>query len=166
MSYSFSMAVVTNYKLVWNKINLLSHISCTVPMLEVSNQMSEPGSLFKVSRIASISCLSLSFCCFWQLSVDTSFPSCLHCTLAFSPCVHIVFPLCLCAPVFLSPFSSPIKITILWIKGPVWPVWACLVAQTVKNLPTMQKIQVESLAEEDSLEKGMTSIWQAWPHLN
>ena len=33
-----------------------------------------------------------------------------------------------------------------------------LVAQTVKNLPTMQETQVESLAQQDPLEKGMTSI--------
>jgi len=31
------------------------------------------------------------------------------------------------------------------------------VAQTVKNPPTMQEIQVQSLGWEDSLEKGMTT---------
>ena len=30
-----------------------------------------------------------------------------------------------------------------------------LVAQTVKNLPAMQEIQVHSLGQEDPLEKGM-----------
>ena len=30
-------------------------------------------------------------------------------------------------------------------------------AQTVKNLPTMQETQVQSLVSEDSLEKGMTT---------
>ena len=30
-----------------------------------------------------------------------------------------------------------------------------LVAQTVKNLPTMQETQVQSLGEEDPLEKGI-----------
>ena len=30
-------------------------------------------------------------------------------------------------------------------------------AQTVKNLPTMQETQVQSLDQEDSLEKGMAT---------
>ena len=30
-------------------------------------------------------------------------------------------------------------------------------AQTVKNLPTMQETQVQSLVSEDPLEKGMTT---------
>ena len=30
-------------------------------------------------------------------------------------------------------------------------------AQTVKNLPVMQEMQVQSLAQEDPLEKGMTT---------
>ena len=30
-------------------------------------------------------------------------------------------------------------------------------AQTVKNLPTMREIQVRSLGQEDSLEKGMAT---------
>ena len=34
-------------------------------------------------------------------------------------------------------------------------IWASLVAQTVKNLPAMQGIWVQSLGQEDSLEKGM-----------
>ena len=34
--------------------------------------------------------------------------------------------------------------------------WASLVAQTVKNLPAMQETQVQSLGQEDPLEKGMT----------
>ena len=33
-------------------------------------------------------------------------------------------------------------------------VWASLVAQTVKNLPTMLETQVQSMSGEDSLEKG------------
>ena len=36
-------------------------------------------------------------------------------------------------------------------------IWASLVAQMVKNLPTMQEIQVQSLGQEDSLEKGMAT---------
>ena len=34
---------------------------------------------------------------------------------------------------------------------------ASLVAQTVKNLPAMQKTQVRSLGQEDPLEKGMAT---------
>ena len=34
---------------------------------------------------------------------------------------------------------------------------ASLVAQVVKNLPTMREIQVRSLGQEDSLEKGMAT---------
>ena len=33
-------------------------------------------------------------------------------------------------------------------------IWASLVAQTVKNLPAMQEIEVQSLDWEDPLEKG------------
>ena len=32
-----------------------------------------------------------------------------------------------------------------------------LVAQTVKNLPSVQNTQVQSLSQEDPLEKGMTT---------
>ena len=35
------------------------------------------------------------------------------------------------------------------------PLWAPLVIQMVKNLPVMQEIWVQSLGQEDSLEKGM-----------
>ena len=34
--------------------------------------------------------------------------------------------------------------------------WASLLTQTVKNLPAMQKTQIQSLGWEDPLEKGMT----------
>ena len=34
---------------------------------------------------------------------------------------------------------------------------ASLVAQTVKNLPTMRETQVPSLGQEDPLEKGMAT---------
>ena len=36
--------------------------------------------------------------------------------------------------------------------------WASLVAQMVKNLPSMQEIQVRSLEREDPLEKGMATL--------
>ena len=32
-----------------------------------------------------------------------------------------------------------------------------MVAQTVKNMPAMQDTQVQSLGQEDSLEKGMAT---------
>ena len=35
--------------------------------------------------------------------------------------------------------------------------WGSLVAQMVKNLPAMQEIQVQSLGQEDPLEKGMAT---------
>ena len=40
------------------------------------------------------------------------------------------------------------------IGYPLQYSWASLVAQLVKNLPAMQKTWVQSLAWEDSLEKG------------
>ena len=43
-------------------------------------------------------------------------------------------------------------------------MWACLVAQTVKNSPAMQVSQVRSLGWEDPLEKGMVTHFSnlAW----
>ena len=35
--------------------------------------------------------------------------------------------------------------------------WASLVAQTVKNLPVIQAIQVRSLGQENTLEEGMNT---------
>ena len=37
------------------------------------------------------------------------------------------------------------------------PIWAFLVGQMVKNLPVVKEMQVQSLAWEDSLEKGMAA---------
>ena len=37
--------------------------------------------------------------------------------------------------------------------------WASLVAYMVKNLPAMQETQVQSLDQEDPLEKGMAFWW-------
>ena len=34
---------------------------------------------------------------------------------------------------------------------------SCLVAQMVKNLPAMQETHVQSLGQEDPLEKGMVT---------
>ena len=35
--------------------------------------------------------------------------------------------------------------------------WASMVAQTVKNLPVVQETLVQSLGQEDPLEKGMAT---------
>ena len=35
--------------------------------------------------------------------------------------------------------------------------WASLVTQMVKNLPAMQKTQIQPLSLEDSLKKGMVT---------
>ena len=48
------------------------------------------------------------------------------------------------------------------LSSQIWPapcssVCPSLVAQTVKNLPAMQEIQVRSLVWEDPLEKGMAA---------
>ena len=37
------------------------------------------------------------------------------------------------------------------------PIWASLVAQTIKNLPAMRETQVWSLGREDSLENGLAT---------
>ena len=36
-------------------------------------------------------------------------------------------------------------------------IWASLVTQTVRNLPAMQETQLQSLDQEDPLEKGMVT---------
>ena len=38
-----------------------------------------------------------------------------------------------------------------------YPIWASLVAQIVKNMPAMQETLVQSLGQEDPLEKGMAT---------
>ena len=73
----------------------------------------------------------------------------------------------ICTPICIALF----KIAKTW-KQPKWqmngwwcvvcvyagkPTWASLVAQTVKNLPAVQEIQVQSLGWEDVLEKGMVT---------
>ena len=42
------------------------------------------------------------------------------------------------------------------------PYWASLMAQMVKNLPTMQESCVQSLGQEDPLEEGMATHMLAW----
>ena len=43
----------------------------------------------------------------------------------------------------------------------VCPIWASLVAQRVKRLPTMQETWVQSLSQEDPLEKEMATPLQS-----
>ena len=43
----------------------------------------------------------------------------------------------------------------LLIRFNYYPYWTSLVAQTVKHLPTMQETWVQSLGQEDPLEKEM-----------
>ena len=43
------------------------------------------------------------------------------------------------------------------IRGFKWSLLASLLAQTVKNPPAMQETWVQSLGQEDFLEKGMVA---------
>ena len=43
------------------------------------------------------------------------------------------------------------------VKTPPFNAGASLVAQMVKNLPALQETGVQSLGQEDPLEKGMTT---------
>ena len=50
---------------------------------------------------------------------------------------------------------NPRNIEYLWQK--VYSKWASLIAQSVKNLPAMQKTRVQFLGREDPLEKEMAT---------
>ena len=50
---------------------------------------------------------------------------------------------------------NPRNIECLWQK--VYSKWASLISQLVKNLPAMQKTQVQFLGQEDPLEKEMAT---------
>ena len=50
---------------------------------------------------------------------------------------------------------SNFPLAIYFTHGNVF--WASLVAQIVKNLPAMQETRVQSLGQEDPLEKGMVT---------
>ena len=39
----------------------------------------------------------------------------------------------------------------------LWTIWSSLVDKTVKNLPAMHKTWVQSLGQEDPLDKGMAT---------
>ena len=55
-------------------------------------------------------------------------------------------------PIIQSEVSQKNKRQMLYINT---YIWASLVAQVVKNLHAMQETQVQSLGQEDLLEKGM-----------
>ena len=54
-----------------------------------------------------------------------------------------------------APGGGSMLLLVGWV--PLLSEWASLVAQTVKNLPAMQETQVQSLGQEDPLEKGMAT---------
>ena len=56
-----------------------------------------------------------------------------------------------------SPTSSLFKMFFFAFYLFTYFFWAFFVAQTVKNLPTMQETWVRSLSQEDPLEKGMAT---------
>ena len=83
-------------------------------------------------------------------------------------------PVCLCTTVSATPHvchPKPVLLVLLWRfhytefpsgtngKGPSWTPGqtALLVAQTVKNLPAVQKTWVKSWSWEDPLQKGMAT---------
>ena len=51
------------------------------------------------------------------------------------------------------------------IGYPLQHSWTYLMAQLVKNLPAMQKTWVQSLGQEDPLEKGNTIHWERIPSI-
>ena len=58
----------------------------------------------------------------------------------------------------MSPLVWHINGIIAYLSFCDWLIsWASLVAQTVKNLPAMQKTQGPSLGWEDPLEEGMAT---------
>ena len=55
-----------------------------------------------------------------------------------------------------------------WLSG-TSALWASMVAQTVRNLPAVWEIWVQSLGQEDPLEKGtathsriLAAMWEMW----
>ena len=66
-------------------------------------------------------------------------------------------PLSLTARVPLSTDHKGGPLTELFLSGAQFHVWGCLLAQTVKNLPAMQETWVQSLGQEDTLEKEMAT---------
>ena len=71
--------------------------------------------------------------------------------MLFQMTLSFFLPLGLCPPSFFSTLPQPHPDLIQKSLG------AFLVAQMVKNLPAMQETQVQSLGQEDPLEKGMAT---------
>ena len=61
-----------------------------------------------------------------------------------------IFPL-----IFLFPPPTPLPYDLIGEERPVIGSLSPLVAQTVKRLPTVREIRVQSLGQEDLLEKAM-----------
>ena len=63
--------------------------------------------------------------------------------------------------IILTSFPSKVRVSVLasFIHVNIWSVRASLVAQTVKNLPAMQKTWVQSLGGEDPWRRA----WQPTP---
>ena len=58
----------------------------------------------------------------------------------------------------LLPLNPPVMVCGLLFGNWFCLVWTSLVAQTVKNLPAVQETQVQSLGQEDPLEKGVVTL--------
>ena len=96
---------------------------------------------------------------------------CIHVCVCVCVCVYILF----LVPSFVVLLQDIEYSSLCYTVNPclfilyIFYIWWCpsvnpllitrasLVAQTVKNLPAMQKTRVQSLCWEDPLEKGMTT---------
>ena len=65
--------------------------------------------------------------------------------------------MCVCVYVYIHTYIYIHTHTCLYILSTTTVFGASPVAQMVKNLPAMQKTQVQSLGRKDPLEKGMTT---------
>ena len=61
------------------------------------------------------------------------------------------------SPALAGKFLSTIPLAKTCFLIYIFSLWASLVAQKVKNPPTMQETWVRSLGQEDPLEKGMAT---------
>ena len=68
------------------------------------------------------------------------------------PSNHLI----LCRPVLLLPQGRREKCKSIYYSTD-WIVWASLIAQLVKNPLAMQETPVQSLGQEDPLEKGQAT---------
>ena len=72
---------------------------------------------------------------------------------------HLSNPIRFFLPLLSLCSSFPMEGRVIWgfCLGYFFQLWAFLVAHMVKNLPAMQKTQVQSLGQEDPLEQGITT---------